>query len=63
MVAMGGETPSQLEKEVERLREENNRLRQLVQMLAGLVDSRSFELMKAARESLEILDRIGGEDR
>ena len=60
---MGGEKLSQLEKEVERLKEENNRLRQLVQMLAGLADSRAFEIMKAARESLEILDKIGGEDR
>ena len=53
----------ELERELEKLRQENAQLRQLVQMLAGLVDSRSFELMKAARESLEILNRIGGEDR
>ena len=63
---MSDKKPSrrQLEKELEKLRQENAQLRQLVQMLAGLVDSKAYELMKAARDSFEILSKItGGENR
>ncbi len=44
---------------VEELEEENNRLRELVETLAGLVDNEAFILMRAARESLQILRRGG----
>lgn len=45
----------------ERLKEENERLRRLVAMLAGLVDNEAFTLMKAAREALQILKQVRGE--
>ena len=48
----------ELEPRVRQLEREVAELRSLVSTLAGLVDNHAFELMRASREALRIMDRI-----